>query len=200
MRFKTLGGIILFSFVLVIGLFFSMSFAQQPDPGISKISKLFNVSSYLLAQAPEQMGGPPGIPPVPPPPPGPMGVELPPGIPPPPPGAMVVNPPPNIFIQGKERESFQKVFVEKIKVDQQIDLKFFMFDREPSETLSSKTYSLPSSAKYDFKLDEKMKSKGGATFSWKPSKADVGFHTIIVEVSNSKGDASRLSLSYDVGE
>ncbi len=106
--------------------------------------------------------------------------------------------PPGIIIQGKEKESFQKVFVDKVKIGQPIELKLLMFDREPTEVLVSTTYGLPESAKYEFKVDEKQRNRATANLTWTPTGKDKGFHTIIVELSNSKGTKNRMSFSYDV--
>ena len=112
--------------------------------------------------------------------------------------ALLQNLPPIILIAGKERESFQKVFIDKVKIGNEINVKLLMFDREPTEDIKTNTYGLPSSAKLDVKKDPKGKNRAEGNLSWKPGKTDKGFHTIIIEASNSKGAVSRVSLSYDI--
>lgn len=116
----------------------------------------------------------------------------------PPQAATLQNLPPIILIAGKERESFQKVFIDKVKIGNEINVKLLMFDREPTEDIKTNTYGLPSSAKLDVKKDPKGKNRAEGNLSWKPGKTDKGFHTIIIEASNSKGAVSRVSLSYDI--
>ena len=108
------------------------------------------------------------------------------------------NIPPIILIAGKERESFQKVFIDKVKVGDEINVKLLMFDREPTEDIKVNSYGLPASAKLTIKKDDKGKNRAEADLTWKPEKSDKGFHTIVIEVLNSKGATSRVSLSYDV--
>ena len=115
-----------------------------------------------------------------------------------PPPAPPQNIPPIILISGKERESFQKVFIDKVKVGDEINIKLLMFDREPTEDIKVNSYGLPNSAKLNVKKDDKGKNRAEADLTWKPEKSDKGFHTIVIEVLNSKGATSRVSLSYDV--
>ena len=108
------------------------------------------------------------------------------------------NIPPIILISGKERESFQKVFIDKVKVGDEINLTLLMFDHELTQEIKINSYGLPDSAKLNVKKNEKEKNRAQANLVWKPEKSDKGFHTIVIEVLNSKGAVSRISLSYDV--
>ena len=128
----------------------------------------------------------------------PVGNQPPHAIQPPSQAVLLQNIPPIILIAGKEKDSFQKVFIDKVKIGAEINVKLIMFVREPSETIKTNTYGLPASAKLDVKKDEKAKNRAEGTLSWKLVKSDKGFHTIIIEVSNSKGSVNRISLSYDV--
>lgn len=127
-------------------------------------------------------------------------------VPPPPaPGKQVTAPvalpqtfPPIILISGKERESFQKVFIDKVKAGEQISVKLLTFDREPKEEVKVNSYGLPDSAKLDVKNGEGSKNRAEINLTWKTKDSDKGFHTIIIEAVNSKDAASRVSLSYDV--
>ena len=73
-----------------------------------------------------------------------------------------------------------------------------MFDQNQTETIKTNTYGLPESAKFDVKTDDKFKSRAEGTLTWKPTKLDKGFHTIVIETVNSKDFPGRISLSYDV--
>ncbi len=115
-----------------------------------------------------------------------------------PPAQVPQDIPPIILISGKERESYQKVFIDKVKTGTEINVKILMFDREPKETLKVSSYGVPSSSKLDIKKDEKASNRVEANFSWKPSSTDKGFHTFVLEAVNSKGSISRVSLSYDI--
>lgn len=139
---------------------------------------LFNVQYFSYAQTPP-----------PPPPPVPQMT----------PAAQVPQDiPPIILISGKERESYQKVFIDKVKIGTEINVKILMFDRDPKESLKINSYGVPSSSKLDIKKDEKASNRIEANFLWKPSKTDKGFHTFILEAINSKGATGRVSLSYDI--
>ena len=106
--------------------------------------------------------------------------------------------PPIVLILGKEKESFQKVFINQAKTDQLVNLTLVIFDKNGTEGLNFVTYGLPKSARFDFQKDQNVKNKATATLSWTPTKTDIGFWTIVVEVTNTKGISSRMSLSYDV--
>ena len=106
--------------------------------------------------------------------------------------------PPIILISGKERESFHKVFIDKVKIGDEINLSLLMFDHEPAQEIKINSYGLPDSAQLNVKKNEKEKNRAQANSIWKPEKSDKGFHTIVIEVLNSKGAVSRISLSYDV--
>ncbi len=108
--------------------------------------------------------------------------------------------PPIVLIAGKEKDSFQRVFIEKVKTGDQVNVKLLMFDREPGEKITVNSYGLPGSAKLNVVQDEKTKNRAEATLTWTPSMADTGFRTVVIEAINSKGLASRVSLSYKVNK
>lgn len=173
-----------FVFILTLIIFSSsqlVSFGQ--NPGMAPQPPSAN------PQAPPALpqNAPPGLP-----------LNAPPSLPQNVPSALPQNFPPIILISGKERESFQKVFIDKAKIGDEINVKLLMFDREPTESIKINSYGLPDSAKLTIKNDEKTKNRAEANLIWKPSKIDKGFHTIVIEVLNSKGSISRISLSYDI--